>query len=135
MCIILLDMHFITLQIWIIILFDKNQFPATIVISVVIIYYLWNNNNAWFFRIGEALEKYYRQIGLNIAYYRKLRGMSQMALAEATDLSRTHISNIEAPNMKTSLSLESLFDIAGVLQVAPRALLDFRDEKPQDFHE
>ena len=76
-------------------------------------------------------EKYYRQIGLNIAYYRKLRGMSQMALAEATDLSRTHISNIEAPNMKTSLSLESLF----VLQVAPRALLDFRDEKPQDFHE
>ena len=78
-------------------------------------------------------EKYYRQIGL--AYYRKLRGMSQMALAEATDLSRTHISNIEAPNMKTSLSLESLFDIAGVLQVAPRALLDFRDEKPQDFHE
>ena len=135
MCIILLDMHFIILQIWIIILFDKNQFPATIVISVVIIYYLWNNNNAWFFRIGEALEKYYRQIGLNIAYYRKLRGMSQMALAEATDLSRTHISNIEAPNMKTSLSLESLFDIAGVLQVAPRALLDFRDEKPQDFHE
>ena len=77
-------------------------------------------------------EKYYRQIGLNIAYYRKLPGM---ALAEATDLSRTHISNIEAPNMKTSLSLESLFDIAGVLQVAPRALLDFRDEKPQDFHE
>ena len=127
MCIILLDMHFITLQIWIIILFDKNQFPATIVISVVIIYYLWNNNNRY--------EKYYRQIGLNIAYYRKLRGMSQMALAEATDLSRTHISNIEAPNMKTSLSLESLFDIAGVLQVAPRALLDFRDEKPQDFHE
>ena len=61
--------------------------------------------------------------------------MSQMALAEATDLSRPHISNIEAPNMKTSLSLESLFDIAGVLQVAPRALLDFRDEKPQDFHE
>ena len=56
-------------------------------------------------------EKYYRQIGLNIAYYRKLRGMSQMALAEATDLSRTHISNIEAPNMKTSLSLESLFEL------------------------
>ncbi len=80
-------------------------------------------------------DKYYRQIGLNIAYYRKLRGISQMALAEATDLSRTHISNIEAPNMKTSISLESLFDIAGVLQVAPRALLDFRDEKPQDFHQ
>ncbi|MFR0944588.1 MAG: helix-turn-helix domain-containing protein [Clostridia bacterium] len=76
-------------------------------------------------------EKYYRQIGLNIAYYRKLRGMSQMALAEATDLSRTHISNIEAPNMKTSLSLESLFDIAGVLAgcTAPRSISVMRNRR------
>lgn len=76
-------------------------------------------------------EKYYRQIGLNIAYYRKLRGMSQMALAEATDLSRTHISNIEAPNMKTSLSLESLFDIAGVLRLhrAPCSISVMRNRR------
>lgn len=72
-------------------------------------------------------ERYYKQIGLNIAYYRKMRNLSQMALAEAVDLSRTHISNIEAPNMKTSLSLESLFDIASVLKVPPKALLDFRE--------
>lgn len=72
-------------------------------------------------------ERYYKQIGLNIAHYRKMRNLSQMALAEAVDLSRTHISNIEAPNMKTSLSLESLFDIASVLEVPPKALLDFRE--------
>ncbi len=58
--------------------------------------------------MSEKHELYYKQIGLNIAYYRKLRNLSQMALAEAVDLSRTHISNIEAPNMKTSISLESL---------------------------
>ena len=77
-------------------------------------------------------ESYYRQIGFNIAYYRKIRGLTQMDLAEKVDLSRTHISNIEAPNMRTSLSLESLFDIAQALRVAPRDLLDFRDgERPR----
>lgn len=69
---------------------------------------------------------YYKQIGLNIAYYRKLRNLSQMALAEAVNLSRTHISNIEAPNMKTSISLESLFDIAEALDIPVKDLLEFR---------
>ena len=39
----------------------------------------------------------FRLLGLTIAYYRKLRGLTQAELAEATNLSRTHISNIEAP--------------------------------------
>lgn len=69
---------------------------------------------------------YYKQIGLNIAYYRKLSNLSQLDLAEKTNLSRTHISNIEAPNMKTSLSLDSLFDIAEVLDVSPECLLEFK---------
>lgn len=47
----------------------------------------------------------FRLLGLTIAYYRKLRGLTQAELAEATNLSRTHISNIEAPNGKTSISL------------------------------
>ena len=54
----------------------------------------------------------FRLLGLTIAYYRKLRGLTQAELAEATNLSRTHISNIEAPNGKTSISLNKLFDIA-----------------------
>lgn len=72
---------------------------------------------------------YYKQLGLNIAYYRKMRNLSQMALAEAVNLSRTHISNIEAPNMKTSISLESLFDIAHVLNVPIKELFNFRIEE------
>lgn len=69
----------------------------------------------------------FRLLGLTIAYYRKLRGLTQAELAEATNLSRTHISNIEAPNGKTSISLNKLFDIAAVLEVPVKDLFDFRD--------
>lgn len=69
----------------------------------------------------------FRLLGLAIAYYRKLRGLTQAELAEATNLSRTHISNIEAPNGKTSISLNKLFDIAEVLEVPVKDLFDFRD--------
>lgn len=69
----------------------------------------------------------FRPLGLTIAYYRKLRGLTQAELAEATNLSRTHISNIEAPNGKTSISLNKLFDIADVLEVPVKDLFDFRD--------
>lgn len=69
----------------------------------------------------------FRLLGLTIAYYRKLRGLTQAELAEATNLSRTHISNIEAPNGKTSISLNKLFDIADVLEVPVKDLFVFRD--------
>lgn len=69
----------------------------------------------------------FRLLGLTIAYYRKLRGLTQAELAEATNLSRTHISNIEAPNGKTSISRNKLFDIADVLEVPVKDLFDFRD--------
>ena len=69
----------------------------------------------------------YKQLGLNIAYYRKLKGLTQGALADAVNLSRTHISNLEAPNMPTSISLEKLFDIADVLGVPVKKFFDFRD--------
>ena len=78
------------------------------------------------------MEDKYKQnfkiIGLNIAYYRKLKGLSQMQLAEKANISRTHFSNIEAPNMPTSISLETLFDIAEILDVPAAYLLSFRNE-------
>ena len=76
------------------------------------------------------MEDKYKQnfkiIGLNIDYYRKLKGLSQMQLAEKANISRTHLSNIEAPNMPTSISLETLFDIAEILEVPAAYLLSFR---------
>lgn len=68
----------------------------------------------------------YRQLGLTIAYYRKLRGLTQLQLAEYADLSRTHISNLEAPNMPTSISLEKLFDISDILDVPIGKLFEIR---------
>ncbi len=72
-------------------------------------------------------EDQYRQLGLTIAYYRKLRGLTQMQLAEGVNLSRTHISNLEAPNMPTSISLEKLFDIADILEVPISRLFEFKE--------
>lgn len=72
-------------------------------------------------------ENQYRQLGLTIAYYRKLQGITQMQLAEDVNLSRTHISNIEAPNVRTSISLDKLFDIADALGVPVKVLFDFRE--------
>lgn len=69
----------------------------------------------------------FRLLGLTIAYYRKARGLTQQELAEAINISRTHMSNIEAPKGKTSISLNKLFDIAEALDVPVKDLFDFRD--------
>ena len=68
-----------------------------------------------------------RMLGLTIDYHRKLRGMTQINLAERANISRTHISNIEAPNGTTSVSLETLFDIAEALEIPVKELFDFRN--------
>lgn len=58
-----------------------------------------------------------RQLGLNIAYYRKRRRMTQEQLAELVSVSRTHISNIEATYLEKTPSLDLLFDIADALDI------------------
>ncbi len=71
-------------------------------------------------------KKQYLQLGLTISYYRKLKGLTQGELAKAVGVSHTHISNIEAPGMKLSVSLDKLFDIADVLNVPVAKLFEFR---------
>jgi len=68
----------------------------------------------------------YIQLGLNISYYRKLKKFSQEYLAELADISRTHLSNIEAPNVDKSVSLDVLFDIADALDVPVSKLFELR---------
>lgn len=68
-----------------------------------------------------------QQLGLNIAHYRKLRGMTQIDLADAVGLSRTHISNIEAPNGNACASLTTLFDIADALEIPVKLLFEFHE--------
>ncbi len=75
----------------------------------------------------ENRRKQFLQLGLTIGYYRRLKGMTQGDLGKAVGLSRTHISNLEAPGIKGSISLDKLFDIADVLGVPMAKLFDFRD--------
>ena len=64
------------------------------------------------------------RIGLNIMYYRKERGWTQMDLAEAVDLSRNHMQRIEAATAVPSLS--TLLDIADALDVPVEKLFKER---------
>jgi transcriptional regulator with XRE-family HTH domain len=77
--------------------------------------------------MANSHEQQYKEIGLTIAYYRKLKGMSQLQLAERVNISRTHLSNIEAPNMPTSISLDTLLDIADALNIPAKNLLSFHE--------
>ena len=65
-------------------------------------------------------------LGLNIAFYRKKKGLTQEGLAEMVGVSRTHMSNIEAAKMEKSLSLEVLFDISDALGVEVSKLFEMR---------
>jgi transcriptional regulator with XRE-family HTH domain len=71
-------------------------------------------------------EEYYLRLGLNIAFYRKLKGLTQIKLAEIVGISRTHMSNIEAPGVEKSVSLNVLFDLAKALDIEPSKLLEIR---------
>ena len=66
----------------------------------------------------------YRLLGLNIAYYRKLKGLSQETLAERVGISRTHMSRIETADC--AVSLDVIFALSDALTVAPSRLFDFR---------
>ena len=67
----------------------------------------------------------YKQLGLNIAYYRKDRGLSQSQLAECVNISRTHMSRIETADC--AVSLDVIFALCDALQVSPAKMFDFRD--------
>ncbi len=69
--------------------------------------------------------EYYRQIGLKIAFYRKLRGLTQEELAEKVSVTPAFIGHLEAPNISKALSLDTLFDIANVLEIDPNKFLVF----------
>lgn len=71
------------------------------------------------------------QLGIAIAALRKMRGMSQEQLSEKANVSRSHISAIEAPGIVRPFSLEVFFNIADALEVDPADLINasvFSDE-------
>ena len=68
------------------------------------------------------------RLGLNIAYYRRYRGLTQEELAERTNLSREFIGHIEAPDIFKGLSFKTLFKIADALEIEPYKILKLGDD-------
>jgi transcriptional regulator with XRE-family HTH domain len=75
----------------------------------------------------DSHDEYYRQLALNIAYYRKKLGLTQLQFAEKVGISRTHMSNIEAPNVPTPFTTTTLFKISDALGVKLMDLFDFKE--------
>ena len=69
--------------------------------------------------------KRYIQIGLKIAYYRKLNEMSQEQLADLIGLNPKYLSRIETPSFVQPISLKTLFAIADVFHIPPYKLMEF----------
>ena len=65
-------------------------------------------------------------LGLNIAYYRKLRLMTQEQLAEKAGISISTIRKLENPNLFVGVTIETICRIAEALEVAESELLKFR---------
>ena len=66
----------------------------------------------------------YISMGLKIAYYRKKAGMTQEVLAERSGKSVKFIAQVEGSGIVRGVSLETLFQIAQVLQIPPSKLIE-----------
>ena len=66
----------------------------------------------------------YITLGLKIAYYRKKRGYTEENLAEKVGISLNFLAQVEGTGTIRGISLETLFKMADVLQVAPSKLLE-----------
>ena len=67
----------------------------------------------------------------NIGILRTYYGWTVRALAEKANISRSLLSNIEAPNMAYSFSLEVFYNLADALDISPQHLISasvFPDE-------
>lgn len=73
-------------------------------------------------------ESEYRQLGLKIAYYRKLRGLTQEQFAEKIEKSAAFIGHVEAPNVDKAISMDTLFDISEALSIPAYKFLIFEEQ-------
>ena len=67
----------------------------------------------------------YKNLGLNISFYRKMRGYTQLQLAELIDIDRSHMSAIELANV--GVSLDVIFKVCEILNISEKDLFDFRE--------
>ncbi len=75
--------------------------------------------------MDKKYHKQYKSLGLNISFYRRSKGYTQMELAEVLNIDRSHMSAIELATV--GVSLDVIFRICEALCISPRELFDFRE--------
>ena len=75
--------------------------------------------------VQDDFRDYYKMLGLKVAYYRKLKGLTQEQLAEVMDVDTSFIGQIEAVNIHKTISLHTLFRISEALDTPPYKFLQF----------
>jgi len=73
----------------------------------------------------KQLHDKYSQPGLKIAYYRRLRGLTQEQLAERVNINSAFLSHAESPCVQKPVSLGTLFAIAQALDVPKYKFFQF----------
>lgn len=74
-------------------------------------------------------------IGLRIAYFRKLKNITQADLAEQLSINKNYLSHIESGSANKAVSLPLLIRISKALDVDLSLLTDLSDLKKNEFGE
>lgn len=73
----------------------------------------------------DEFREYYKLIGLRVAYFRKMKEMTQAQLAEKMGVDTSFIGQIEAVNICKPISMDTLFRLSKALEQPPFKLLMF----------
>jgi len=73
----------------------------------------------------DEFREYYKLIGLRVAYFRKMKEMTQAQLAEKMGVDTSFIGQIEAVNIYKPISMDTLFRLSKALEQPPYKLLVF----------
>ena len=76
---------------------------------------------------GSDCTKELQCIGLRIAYFRRVRNLTQAELADKVGINKNYLSHIECGNMNKAISLPLLIHISRVLNVKLSVLVDLED--------
>jgi len=74
--------------------------------------------------VDTSYKEQYIKFGLKVQYYRKLRGYTQEAFADAIGKSWSFLAKVESPTRPFGVSMETLFKIAEVLEVPVSKLFE-----------
>ena len=77
----------------------------------------------------------FRQIGAKVAYYRSLRNLTQIQLANLVNISESTLSRLERGKYNSNISVSILLDISMALKIEVAELLTFSDQEKKLWYE